>query len=80
MSAAGDAICRMALSQARAQAALARRHGFSGVSSIQSFNRGWSAGALTIAYTWLDADPDLAMAARNECRFLLGEYLDEGRS
>ena len=76
MSANGDILCHRSLSLARDRAATLIRLCMRSDSTMAAFDRGYVAASLSIAELWHDADPLIVMSVRNECRFLLGDYLD----
>lgn len=63
---AGNDVVRNALSMARRDANSGRLHGI----GDDPFSRGMYVGKVIVAEHWLNADPLLTMAARNEIQFL----------
>ncbi len=69
----GDHAVRYALQSARNMAGLYRLRGWT---CDDRFDLGYVLGQLLVAQFDMRADPLLVAAAKNECRFLLGSYLD----
>lgn len=63
---AGNDVVRCALSMARRDANSGRLHGY----GDNEFVRGMYVGQVIVADCWLNADPLLVMAAKNEMHFL----------
>lgn len=63
---AGNDVVRGALSMARRGANSGRLHGY----GDDEFARGMYLGQVIVADCWLNADPLLVMAAKNEMHFL----------
>lgn len=63
---AGNDVVRIALGMARSDANRGRLHGI----GDNPFSRGMYVGKVIVAECWLNADPLLVMAAKNEMHFL----------